>query len=107
MDILFAQTSANSSGGIYQLILTVSLMFFIFYFIVIRPQSKEKKEHEDELNSLAKGDRVISRGGIIGKIVEFQGKENEIIVIDTEYNNKFKIQKPFILKKIINTKENK
>ena len=107
MDILFAQTSSNSSGSIYQLILTVSLMFFILYFIVIRPQSKERKEHEDELNSLTKGDRVISRGGIIGKIVEFQGKENEIIVIDTEYNNKFKIQKPFILKKIINEKENK
>ena len=76
----------------------------IFYFIVIRPQSRQRKEHEDELASLAKGDKILSQGGIVGKIIEFQGKDNQIVVIDTEYNNKLKIQKSFILKKIVNKK---
>ena len=79
-------------------------MFLIFYFIVIRPQSKQRKEHENELASLAKGDKVLSQGGIIGKIIEFQGKDNQIVIIDTEYNNKIKIQKSFILKKIVTQK---
>jgi len=106
MDILFAQTTDNSSG-IIQMLITMSLMFFIFYFIIIRPQTKERKERADEINSLKKGDRVLTKGGIIGKIVEFQGKEDNIVLVDTEQNSKFKIQKLFIEKKINNSKEDK
>ena len=100
MDILFA----NSSGAeppISLYVMTLAFMFLIFYFIVIRPQSKERKKHQDELDSLVKGDRILSNGGIVGKIVEFQGKNNELVVLDTEFNGKLKIQKSFILKKII------
>ena len=79
-------------------------MFLIFYFIVIRPQSKERKQHEEELNSLVKGDRILSSGGIIGKIIELQGKNSDIVIIDTECNGRLKIKKTFILKKINNTK---
>ena len=104
MDILFAQTG-GSTTSIYSFVLPLLFMFAIFYFIVMRPQAKERKNHEDELNSLSKGDRILSQGGIIGKIVEFQGKDNEILVIDTEFNGKLKIKKSFILKKIINSKD--
>ena len=104
MDILFAQTTNNNPSVMVSLF-PLLLMFLIFYFIVIRPQSKKKIEHENELKSLTKGDRVLSQGGIIGKIIEFQGKEKDIILIDTENNNKLKIQKSFILKKIINSKD--
>ena len=61
---------------------------------------------EEQLNSLAKGDRVLSSGGVLGKIVEFQGKDNDIIIIDTECNGKLKMKKSFILKKLNNTKDN-
>ena len=84
----------------------MSLLTLIFYFIVIRPQTKERKEHEEQLNSLVKGDRVLSSGGVLGKIVEFQGKDNDIIIIDTECNGKLKMKKSFILKKLNNTKDN-
>ena len=44
------------------------LMFGVFYFILIRPQARKQKEHQALLAALAKGDVVVTRGGIIGKI---------------------------------------
>tara|TARA_Y100000814_G_scaffold290322_1_gene264699 strand:- start:2077 stop:2400 length:324 start_codon:yes stop_codon:yes gene_type:complete len=105
MDILFANTNEVTAPW-WMNLLPLLLMFLIFYFIVIRPQSRQRKEHENELASLAKGDRVLSQGGIIGKIVEFQGKDDQIIVLDTECNNSIKIQKTFILRKITSDKKN-
>jgi len=106
MDFLFAQ-STNSSPSIMATLFPLLLMVSIVYFVMIRPQSKKRSEHEKELNSLTKGDRILTRGGIVGKIIEFQGKDESFVIIDNEYNNKFKIQKSFIVKKIINTKEDK
>tara|TARA_Y100000994_G_C15427834_1_gene332900 strand:- start:200 stop:523 length:324 start_codon:yes stop_codon:yes gene_type:complete len=105
MDILFANANEVTAPW-WMNLLPLLLMFLIFYFIVIRPQSRQRKEHENELASLAKGDRVLSQGGIIGKIVEFQGKDDQIIVLDTECNNSIKIQKTFILRKITSDKKN-
>ena len=100
MDILF--TAGDQPGYPWWSSFVMLIpMFLIFYFIVIRPQSKERKKHQDELDSLVKGDRILSNGGIVGKIVEFQGKDNQLVVLDTEFNGKLKIQKSFILKKII------
>ena len=106
MDILFAQQSVSTSTSILGTLPPLILMFLIFYFIVIRPQSKEREAHEKELKSLVKGDRVLSSGGLIGKIVEFQGKGDDIVVVDTECNGKLKMKKSFILKKITNSKDN-
>ena len=94
MDILFAQQAAENSTSIIGAFPPLILMFLIFYFIVIR-----------QLNSLSKGDRILSTGGLIGKIVEFQGKESEIVIIDTECGNNLKIRKSFILKKMNNSKD--
>lgn len=46
------------------------LMFAIFYFMLIRPQQKKAKEHREMLGNLKKGDRVITGGGLHGRIVE-------------------------------------
>lgn len=46
------------------------LMFVVFYFFLIRPQQKRQKERTSMLNSLKKGDKVVTIGGIHGKIVE-------------------------------------
>ena len=51
-------------------------MFGIFYFLVIRPQSKKAKEHQKMLSELKKGDDVVTQGGIIGKITGI--KDNEL-----------------------------
>lgn len=46
------------------------LMFVIFYFLLIRPQQKKQKEHRMMLENLKRGDRIITAGGIYGRIVE-------------------------------------
>ncbi len=54
------------------------LIFAIFYFLLIRPQAKERKKQEDMLKALKKGDEIITSGGIIGKIVHVD--ENRLTV---------------------------
>ena len=48
------------------------LIFAIFYFLLLRPQSKERKRHEDMLKQLKKGDEVVTNGGIIGRVVHVE-----------------------------------
>jgi preprotein translocase subunit YajC len=50
------------------------LIFAIFYFLLLRPQAKERKRHEDMLNQIKKGDEIVTNGGIIGKIVHVEEK---------------------------------
>jgi preprotein translocase subunit YajC len=45
-------------------------MFVVFYFLLIRPQSKRQKEHKSMVEALGKGDEVLTAGGIIGKITD-------------------------------------
>ncbi len=56
-------------GGMLPLI----FIFIIFYFLLIRPQQKKMKEHQKMLNSLEKGDQVITNGGIHGTVVNIRG----------------------------------
>ena len=46
------------------------LLFIVFYFLLIRPQSKRAKEHKKMVEALAKGDEVLTQGGVYGKITE-------------------------------------
>ena len=57
------------------------LMFVVFYFLLIRPQVKRQKEHQAVLQSLKKGDMVVTRGGIIGKI---SGVSDAILTIELQ-----------------------
>lgn len=59
-------------------IIMMLLMFGVFYFILIRPQAKKQKEHQAMLTALGKGDTVVTRGGMIGKISGT--KDNELII---------------------------
>ena len=46
------------------------LIFLIFYFLLIRPQQKKQKEHKVLLDSIQKGDEILSSGGILGKVIK-------------------------------------
>lgn len=54
------------------------LIFGVFWFFLIRPQKKQKKEHQDMLDNLAIGDKIVTIGGIKGKIIKI--KENNVRV---------------------------
>jgi len=56
------------SGALNQFFI-VGLFLFVFYFMIIRPQSKKAKEHKSLLNNLAVGDDVMTTGGMMGTIV--------------------------------------
>ena len=69
----FAQTApaaAADAGIMGQLssMLPLVLMFVVLYFIMIRPQMKRQKEHRALIEALAKGDEVITAGGVLGKV---------------------------------------
>ncbi|NRF66695.1 preprotein translocase subunit YajC [Aquincola sp. S2] len=66
----FAQTAPAAGGdssGLMSL-LPLVLMFVVLYFIMIRPQMKRQKEHKSMIEALAKGDEVVTSGGLIGRI---------------------------------------
>lgn len=48
------------------------LIFGIFYFLLLRPQAKERQRHEQMLKSVKKGDEIVTTGGIIGKVVHVE-----------------------------------
>tara|TARA_Y100000588_G_scaffold382068_1_gene468843 strand:+ start:1094 stop:1387 length:294 start_codon:yes stop_codon:yes gene_type:complete len=73
------------------------LMFIILYFVLIRPQIKEQKDRDGMISNLKKDDRVITRGGIVGKIVEFQGKNDEYAILDNDTGSKIKILKRYVV----------
>ena len=51
------------------------LIFAIIYFVMIRPQARKQKEHNQMLDNLKKGDRVVTNGGIVGVIKNIKGKD--------------------------------
>jgi preprotein translocase subunit YajC len=68
----YAQTApAPASGGTESTLITLAplvLMFVVLYFIMIRPQMKRQKEHKVMIEALAKGDEVVTAGGLLGKV---------------------------------------
>ena len=70
----FAQTApaAAAAGGDMMSSLTsmlpLVLMFVVLYFVMIRPQMKKQKEHRTMIDALAKGDEIVTVGGILGKV---------------------------------------
>ena len=73
------------------------LMFVVLYFVLIRPQIKEQKNTQAMIDNIKKDDRVITKGGMIGKIVEFQGKNNQYVIIDNEAGSRIKLFKSSIV----------
>lgn len=58
----------GQQGSLLSTLLPLVVIFAIFYFLMIRPQQKKQKMHKEMLSALKKGDRVITRGGMMGTI---------------------------------------
>ena len=63
----YAQAGPPTGGGMGSLLM-FGLLFVVFYFFLIRPQMKQAKEHKLMVESLAKGDEVVTTGGLMGRI---------------------------------------
>lgn len=76
LDMAFAmapQGEGDSGGGGVAALIPLILIFVIFYLLLIRPQQKRVKEHRRLLESLKRGDRVLTAGGLYGTIVDIEG----------------------------------
>jgi len=68
----YAQAAAPAAGadsGLSSLLMMVA-MFVVVFFVMIRPQMKRQKEHKAMMEALAKGDEVVTAGGIVGKVTK-------------------------------------
>lgn len=94
---LLAQPAGGTAGQNNALItfLPLILVFVVFYFFMIRPQMKKQKEMTSYRNALKKGDRVVTTGGIYGKIYEV--KDN-FVMIEVGGDVKLKVDKSAVLK---------
>ena len=78
---------AGAGQGMTQFLLLFVPLFFIWYFLVIRPQSRQRKKVQEMLTSLKTGDKVLTSGGIYGTIVGFRDKE----VVQLQVANQVKL----------------
>jgi preprotein translocase subunit YajC len=72
------------------------LIFVVFYFLLIMPQQKKAKQHKQMLESIDKGDEVITSGGIHGKVV---GIADQVLILDIGEKVKIKVSRDFIAMK--------
>lgn len=90
----YAQTAgaAGSMGGLMEF-LPIILMFGVLYFLMIRPQMKKAKEHKALIAALAKGDEVVTQGGIAGRISKVG---DDFIGVEIAEKVEIQIQKPAV-----------
>ena len=77
---LMLAAAAAPSGGASFFIQTIPLVlvFVIFWFLMIRPQQRRMKEHRAQIAAVKKGDRVVTGGGLIGKVIKVGDSEVEV-----------------------------
>lgn len=71
-------TTGSSSGSLITTVLMLVIMVGIFYFLMIRPENKRKKEAEQMRSELKVGDKITTIGGIVGKVVDI--KEDKFVI---------------------------
>lgn len=84
-----AQAAASSTSG-WGAFLPLILIFVVFYFFMIRPQNKKQKEIQNARASLKQGDKVVTSGGIYGKIREIK---DDSFIIEISENVKVQVEK--------------
>lgn len=94
-----AQTApAAAAGGDMQSslmsMLPLILMFVVLYFVMIRPQMKKQKEHRDLIASLAKGDEVVTAGGLLGKVSKLG---DTYLGIEVAHNVEIQVQRSAVV----------
>ncbi len=88
-----AAAAPGAGPSMFQSILPIVIIIGIFYFLLIRPQSKKAKEHKAMLDALKKGDRVITSGGIYGTIYSLTA---DTVVLIISENVKIKVARGYV-----------
>ncbi len=89
------QAAPAAQGGGLSMLLMLAVIFVIMWFFMIRPQRKQQKELQAFRDSLKKGDKVVTVGGIYGTVYEI--KENYVL-IEVDSNVKIRVSKQALVK---------
>jgi len=106
--LLFSFIGAPSGQGANPLAMwmPIILIFVIMYFLILRPQAKRQKEQQKMLESLQKGDEVVTAGGIYGTIVGMKEKDT-IVIVEVDKNVKLSVARSSISRKVVQSEEKK
>lgn len=77
-----AGTEQDPKAGLLQMLGMFAILGVMFYFLLIRPQSKQRKEHENLLRNIKSGDRVLTSGGIFGIVTNVKEKSLMVKIAD-------------------------
>jgi len=93
MNLLIGIFLQQAQGGFEQLLSTIVpflLIIVVFYFLILRPQQKRQKERAKLLESVRKGDKIVTTGGMHGLV---EGVEDKVLLVKIDDNVKVKIDK--------------
>ena len=90
---IFLQSNGAQPGANYSMLMMIVLLFVVMYFFMIRPQQKKQKEVQKMRENLKVGDRVVTSGGIYGKIKEI---EDTAFIVEIAEGVKVKVDKASI-----------
>ena len=89
-----AATGAPSQGSPMSLILMLVVFGLIFYFMILRPQQKRAKEHKKLMDSISKGDEVLTSGGLVGRVTKVS--DTGYVAIALNDTNEVVIKRDFV-----------
>ena len=89
----WAQSAGGAQGGGVESLILIVLMFGVLYFLMIRPQMKRAKEHKSLIESLQKGDEVITVGGMLGRISRIS---DNYVTLEVSNGVEVQVQRPAI-----------
>ena len=84
--------SGGEGGSAFLSFLPLILIILIMYMLILRPQARKQKERQKMLESVKKGDQVITSGGIHGKVVGMKN-EDKVLVVKVDDNVKLDVEK--------------
>lgn len=91
----YAQAAGGGdAAGFITSLVPLILIFVIFYFLLIRPQQKRAREHKQMVESLKRGDQIVTGGGILGKVTRV--KEGEEIEVEIAENTRVRVYRSTI-----------
>ena len=95
--VLLVGQSGSGSGGLFGLLLPLVLIGLVFYFFIYRPQQKREQEHQDMVDNLEQGDKIVTIGGIHGTIQRID--EDSVLAQVSSKGTKLRIDKQAIARK--------
>jgi len=93
----------EQQGSVIGSFIPLLILFAIFYFLIIRPQNKQRKAHDEMLAGLQKGDKIVTNGGLIATIVK---PEEDFLKIKLNDETIVKLDRAYVARKVDTGNEN-